>query len=60
MATSTAHLEQVGTTFARVWEQRNLDVIGVVSVVSQPDLCPRITDTYVEHLERVYCIVGTV
>jgi len=28
MAISTVHLEKVGTTFARLWEQRNLEVIG--------------------------------
>jgi hypothetical protein len=28
MAISTAHLEKVGTTFAGLWEERDLDVIG--------------------------------
>jgi hypothetical protein len=28
MAISTVHLEKVGTTFARLWEQRDLEVIG--------------------------------
>jgi len=28
MAISTVHLEKVGTTFAHLWDARNLDVIG--------------------------------